>query len=68
MGYLVVMCSSEDEHQSYLASALDSYQTQFLHINRNVQSILQEAFCIRDKIRIDKKDKVLYGAVVDREG
>jgi len=62
-GYLVVMCSVEDENQSYLASALDSYETKFLHIRRDVKNILKNTFCMSDIVR-NTRGTVL-GAVVD---
>ena len=61
----MVMCSSEDEKQSYLASALGSYETKkFLHLRRDVKDVLKEAFsstnCTTDK-------DVFQGAVVDEQ-
>ena len=64
MGHLVVICSSEDENQSYLASALDSYETKILHLRREVKDILKKAFCIKDVI---SNTKEIYGAVVDEQ-
>jgi len=63
-GDLVVMCSSEDENQSYLASALDSYETKILHLRREVKDILKQAFCIKDIINGTGE---IYGAVVDEQ-
>ena len=61
------MCSREDEKQSYLASALDSYRnTQFLNLDRNVEDILKKAFCLSDAI-IENTDGTIHGAVVDEK-
>uniref|UniRef100_A0A7M5U071 RZ-type domain-containing protein n=1 Tax=Clytia hemisphaerica TaxID=252671 RepID=A0A7M5U071_9CNID len=65
MGYLVVICSSEEENQSYLASALDSYQRQCVHRKRDISSILSKAFCLKEEIEHNKK--VMYGPTVDED-
>ncbi|XP_066922902.1 E3 ubiquitin-protein ligase rnf213-alpha-like [Clytia hemisphaerica] len=68
MGYLVVICSSEEENQSYLASALDSYQRQCVHRKRDISSILSKAFCLKEEIKQNKKGgKKLYGPTVDED-
>jgi len=67
MGYLVVMCSQEDEKQSYLASALDSYRnTQFLNLKKKVKDVLKKAFCLSEIIT-ENTDGTIYGATVDEE-
>jgi len=65
MGHLVVMCSSEDENQSYLASALSSYETKkFLHLRReDVKDILENAFSSTSSYNVDQV--VVQGAEVD---
>ena len=65
LGYLVIMCSSEEENQSYLASTLDSYQIQFLHRNRPINGIFNKAFCQNDEIQ--QQNKIIFGAVIDEE-